>query len=155
MHSFFHCPHIIRFWSEVCESISSICSVNFPYDVHSIFLGSNSVKWFGARKVGLFVDLLIAIAFQIITSNWKDASKVSHSAWWNLLCYHHRLDRASATTAQLLIRKDLFWSPLTNYLCSSVNRARDNSFAFKPPWGFIFLCFSCSSLCLTGAASIG
>lgn len=115
-HMFFVCPPVHTFWLRIWTKLNDILGSNVPFHRQHIFLGNLSPVWTDYKNEGNFINLLLAISLQIITTNWKDASQISYQAWWNLLCHHHRLDRAHATSTSLLIKRDLLWLPLTNFL---------------------------------------
>lgn len=89
-------------------------------------------------------SILMTVILDIFYSLPFSPSPVAQdSHWWNSLCHCHRLDIGFASSCKPMIKRDLFWLPLTIYLnkLALTGNSRLNAANFKPPWMLIFFVF--------------
>ena len=72
--------------------------------------------WSHNRSLGKRVDLLITIALQVVTFNWKSKDNISINSWWNLACHNHRLDRYNLNSVHLALKREKLWLPIPKYI---------------------------------------
>lgn len=122
-HMLFLCPRVHIFWRQVWSQINLIFDTNFPFSFLHIFLGSLSSICENNELNVKVIDLLMAIAFQQITSNWKDFTKISYKAWWYAVCHNHRLDTTFVYPLCLAVKHLDLWSLVMLYIdaCAKTN----------------------------------
>lgn len=139
IHMLFKCKFTLQFWNQVWTQINIIFDSHHPFSEVHLFLGSLAPQWQSIGPKAKIIDLLIAVAFQQITRNWKDCTKLSYQAWWYAVCHNHRLDTTFVYPLHVAPQRLQLWSPITSFLDISASRSRSTILspmqqeASKPP----------------------
>lgn len=119
IHLLYYCPKVFDFWKAIWSKCLDIFSLDVPFNIHNIFLGTLSPDFDQVASKSILLDLFIAVAFKVILMCWKDNSKLSFVLWWNLICDEHRIASVSNRSLHSKIKSDLLWMPFSTYLSSS------------------------------------
>lgn len=122
-HMLFLCTPVHSFWKKVWAQINSIFNSSHPFSIPCIFLGSIAPVWVSCGSRVQIIDLLLAVAFQQITKNWKDLTQLSYQAWWYAVCYNHRLDTTFVYPLHLASNRQKIWSPVMLFIDASAQRS--------------------------------
>ena len=118
LHLLYSCPQVLPSWKSVWSKCMIIFKCDIPLNFRNIFLGSLSHYIQNVDIKPTLFDLFIALAFKVIMSCWKDASKLSLVTWWNFICDEHRIHTVTILSLHQKVKLDLYWLPFTNYLQS-------------------------------------
>lgn len=103
-HSFWECPKIHTFWSEIHSSLCKVFNIQIPFRFDVLYLGH--IYFLEQRSEIKLLQLLLVACKKAITRRWLTSIPPSLEDWIGIILEIYRLEKL---TYQLKIKSDKFY----------------------------------------------